>query len=313
MSSNTGDAEPNSLETFRWQVGGDSVRGAAHFRSGLPNQDSIAMRVGSDGSTPIILSVSDGHGSPKCFRSDIGAKLASEVAVDVTSRFIAGLGQAAASEIKRAAESYLPRDIVATWRCKVAEHLLSHPFSASELLILGCKDEPRSADDLAGRNEFFLAYGATLVLVAVLDSCIFYLQLGDGNVITVSSSGEVKAAMTADPELIANETTSLCMPKAPSLFRSRFHLIQVDTPALIVASTDGYVNSFASTEDFLKSGPDLLSILQRSGMDEVLGALPSWLNASSQDGSGDDVSLGFIWRQPLLAETIAPNTNGQSI
>ena len=77
-------------------------------------------------------------------------------------------------------------------------------------------------------------------------------------------------------------------------------MLQEGGPALIMVSTDGYSNAFASTQGLHQSGTALLRILERSGLETVRDSLPTWLNASSRDGSGDDVSLGIIWR-PLGA------------
>src|SRR5690349_2144714 len=73
-------AEPNlaaSREAVReWRIIGETVRGASHLRAGTPNQDAILQVRESSVGLPIILSVSDGHGSDKCFRSDRGSRLA---------------------------------------------------------------------------------------------------------------------------------------------------------------------------------------------------------------------------------------------
>ena len=61
-----------------WRAIGRSVRGASHVRSSLPNQDAIAWFPESGEGPPLIVAVSDGHGSPRNFRSDVGSKIAVE-------------------------------------------------------------------------------------------------------------------------------------------------------------------------------------------------------------------------------------------
>ena len=63
----------------RWAVAGASVRGALHVRDGLPNQDALLTWVSDDPAAPVaIVTVADGHGGARHFRSAIGARLAVE-------------------------------------------------------------------------------------------------------------------------------------------------------------------------------------------------------------------------------------------
>ena len=64
--------------TTEWRAIGESVRGAAHLRSGLVNQDAFHWLPASGVGPPLILVISDGHGSAKYFRSHIGSAQAAE-------------------------------------------------------------------------------------------------------------------------------------------------------------------------------------------------------------------------------------------
>jgi serine/threonine protein phosphatase PrpC len=294
------------------------VRGASHRRSGLPNQDAIKFHAGTDGTPPAVLAVSDGHGSPKSFRSSVGAQLAVEVAVQVTTDFLGGMKDSPLSVVKNAAERFLPTDIVKVWTQKVAEDLSSNPFSAEELDRLEQNAGLAAKAAAVGHERDLVAYGATLLLVAVGDSYLFYLQLGDGDILTVSDKTQaVEHPLPQDTSLIANETTSLCMKEARKLFRFRFQFVQEMPPALILASTDGYSNSFATPSDFCKVGTDLLSMIQQKGLDYVHHNLPAWLEDASGTGSGDDVSLGIICRQgmarPEGLESDLPSAEPQAL
>ncbi|MEJ7709405.1 MAG: protein phosphatase 2C domain-containing protein [Pyrinomonadaceae bacterium] len=55
---------------------GETVAGASHLRAGIPNQDAILCLRESSVGVPLIISISDGHGSNKCFRSDRGSRFA---------------------------------------------------------------------------------------------------------------------------------------------------------------------------------------------------------------------------------------------
>ena len=285
---------------YKWSVIGQSVRGASHLRSGLPNQDAIKFHAGADGTPPAVLAVSDGHGSPKSFRSSVGAQIAVEVAVQVTTDFLGGMKDSPLSAVKNAAERLLPADIVKVWTQKVAEHLICNPFSAEELDRLDQNAGLTARAAAVGNERDLAVYGATLLLAAVSDSYLFYLQLGDGDILTVSDKTQaVEHPLPQDTSLIANETTSLCMKGAQKLFRFRFQFVQAMPPALILASTDGYSNSFATPSDFCKVGTDLLSMIQQKGLDYVQHNLSAWLEDASRSGSGDDVSLGIICRRGI--------------
>ena len=284
---------------FRWTVLGGSVRGASHFRTDLPNQDAIGFLPDPGSAAPVVLAVSDGHGSPKSFRSDLGAKLAVRVAKKIVSMFLERMKGQSTSVVKDAAQQRLPADLVKAWKEIVGVHFKDNPFTEKELKRVETEVGPAGVQAVTSEGQFLVAYGATLLLVAVTEGFVFYLQLGDGDILTVSDrTGQVEPPLARDPTLIANETTSLCMADAQRQFCFRFQPIQADPPppALILVSTDGYSNSFSSDADFLRVGTDLLQLLRTDGPEQVQGHLDSWLNEASSVGSGDDVTLGIICR-----------------
>lgn len=273
-----------SGDAIRWIALGDSVRGASHRRNGLPNQDALKLRP----QPPCLLALADGHGSARSFRSDRGARFAVELASEMGRDFPADGNPAA---VKHWAEHGLPRELVRRWCEKVDGDIAADPFSEAEWQRLGQKKT-----EVVRR----LAYGATLLLVVAADSFIFYLQLGDGDILTVSASGEVSRPLPKDARLIANETTSLCMDQAWNEVRTRFQILSNDTPALILAATDGYANAFRDEAGFLQVGPDLLRLIREEGPQAIERNLASWLNESSEAGSGDDISVGLLYRTDAL-------------
>jgi hypothetical protein len=259
-------------DTPRWQAAGQSVRGAAHERSGMPNQDAIHWL--GDGSL-LVLAVADGHGSTRYPRSHVGASLAVETATQLVHDFLAGQSDAQnLSVVKRAAEEWLPRALVRAWQEAVGQHIKANPSSEGELDVT--------------------AYGATILTVAVADRFVLYLQLGDGEILTVNEQGTVSKPLIKDDRLFANETTSLCTPDAWSDFRVSFQPITHEHPALILLATDGYPNSFRDEAGFLKVGTDILQTIRAEGLGRVKDNLEVWLSDSTRAGSGDDVTLGIL-------------------
>src|SRR5690606_24305133 len=66
-----------------WHVTGASARGAVHARAQRPNQDAIAWHAPQGPDDSLVLTVADGHGSPRYLRSHRGAKLAVTLAVEI--------------------------------------------------------------------------------------------------------------------------------------------------------------------------------------------------------------------------------------
>jgi hypothetical protein len=165
------------------------------------------------------------------------------------------------------------------------------------------KDGPHALKLVAGNP--LLAYGATSLTVAVEESFVLYLQLGDGEILNVSATGEVTRALPEDERLFANETTSLCTRDAEKNFRVRLQTLAGEPPALILLSTDGYVNSFSDSAGFLKVGSDLLEMLRADGFDPINASLKGWLEEATRSGSGDDCTLGLICRMDALSKVAA--------
>lgn len=296
--------EEFSKDKSAWYVIGKSVRGASHVRTGLPNQDYIKWLPESGTSLPIILAISDGHGGDKYFRSDIGAKLAVEMALSACNTFLASkLESSNISIVKHMSEENLPRDILRNWRNAVADDISNRPLTNTELSQLEIKQGVDTRRQVV--LDPVLAYGATIIAVLVTESFIIYLQLGDGDILTVSETGEVTRALPKDERLIGNETLSLCSLNSWRDFRVYFQTISGlnSAPALILLSTDGYSNSFREADGFFKVGSDILEIIRSDGLYKIKDSLEMWLSEASQAGSGDDITVGIISRMSSLIKS----------
>jgi hypothetical protein len=286
-------------QTKHWRALGHSVRGRTHERSGTPNQDAIHWLPYASDRLPLILTLADGHGSRRSFRSETGARLAVETAAQVIGDFLQGQSQTGSlSATKRAAEEWLPRALVRGWSTAVESHLASHPLSAQEFSLL--RADLTSATRRANTTNMQLAYGTTLLAVAVTETFILYLQLGDGEILKVSEAGEVSRPLPKDERLFANETTSLCSEDAWRDFRVSFQVVSNTPPALILLSTDGYPNSFRDESGFLRVGSDILELIRAGGLETVNNQIESWLKEATYAGSGDDVTLGLICSEEAI-------------
>jgi len=273
------------METGGWKIIGKSVRGASHERSGLPNQDAIDWFPNSGQWLPLVLALSDGHGSRKCFRSDRGARFAVSAALDV-AKAIAEMYGASGRSIKTMAEDQIPKQIHLCWKKRVETDIHNAPFTEEEKL-------------LSDANPY-LPYGATLLLAIITSSFFLFLQLGDGDILVIRENGDAQRPVPQDDRLLGNETTSLSAHNAWKDFRFSFFPVLDSVPNLIMLSTDGYANSFRDDQSFLKVGTDILEIAKSEGTESIENNLEEWLKTASASGSGDDITAGFVFYSGML-------------
>ncbi|MBF0536866.1 MAG: protein phosphatase 2C domain-containing protein [Nitrospirae bacterium] len=167
---------------------GKSVTGASHKRSGLPNQDAIGWSEGDSSGQPLVLAVSDGHGSHRCFRSDRGAKFAVEAALALVKEDMIELTSDVIKSRSAVVEERIPKLLTAHWLKRVEIDRDEHPFTETELD--GVKQKGDTKDLASINNNPALAYGATLLAVIVGIDVILYLQIGDGDILTVADNSD---------------------------------------------------------------------------------------------------------------------------
>lgn len=274
--------------SLKWRAICSSVTGASHDLSGRDNQDAIKAVNGE----PVLLCLSDGHGSERYIRSQRGAELAVEVGIKTFKEVAQEGGAAGISRIVR--QSLRGRDLasilVKAWRHEVENDLQREPIEEDRLLAnLGERDRQKILDDPV------LAYGATFLGAMVVDDHLLLMQIGDGDILKVADDGRVEPVFEHGEQMIGNVTPSLCMPNAANDFVSQFSPLQ-EPPALLLLATDGYSNSFTSPAAFLQAGRDFLDLLLENRAEEVEENLGSWLKQTSARGSGDDISLGLLYR-----------------
>ncbi len=286
---------------IEWRIIGETVPGASHIRAGTPNQDSILYVRESSRGLPIVVSGADGHGSAKCFRSDFGSQFAVKKAAQIVGEFLdERRGKFDTAEIESKGKDYLPKEFVKKWRKTVEYHLKNNPFTEDEFVKLEEKSGAGSRK-LVEENPL-LAYGTTSLIVAMEEDFILYMQLGDGDILNVSGAGEVTKPLPEDGRLLANETTSMCLPKAENDFRFFIQKISIEqSPAMILISTDGYLNSFSDEAGFFQAATDILEMLRaENGFNDINDNLKAWLEEATQMGSGDDCAVTIVYRPDAL-------------
>ena len=267
----------STTDAYGWQIVSASVPGALHERSGAPNQDALSWWSAEGNKSLAVLCVADGHGGSEYTRSHIGARRAVTQAQmllvsEALPRILDGSARRDWTQFKRQIKQRLPRDLVNRWRTSIYEHAADNPIS---------QDTPVEQ-----------RYGATLLAALLTPELHLYIQLGDGDILTISADGEVaRPPFETDSHLIANHTTSLCSKDAWRFVRIHFQSIVDNPPVFVMLATDGYANSFAEDADFEQVAKELYSYIQQDGPATVADLLPGWLEKTSAAGSGDDISV----------------------
>lgn len=274
----------STTDACGWQVVSASVPGAIHVSGGAPNQDALSWW-SAEGERPLaVLCVADGHGGSEYTRSGIGARRAVEQAQmllvsEALPSILDGSALMDLARFKRHLDQQLPKELVKRWLASIFEHATDNPL-------------PENKTSAHPDVPVEWRYGATLLAALLTPKLHLYIQLGDGDILTVSEEGEVtRPPFLADSQLIANYTTSLCSKNAWRFVRIHFQQIDKKPPDLVMLATDGYANSFADDAAFEHVAKDIYGAIQQDGPAAVASQLPGWLAETSEAGSGDDISV----------------------
>jgi serine/threonine protein phosphatase PrpC len=291
-----------TLNSKEWLVYGKSVKGALHSRKGSSNQDSIRWKQ-SESSNTIIMSVADGHGSDIHFRSKVGSQIAVKTTVETLFKLFHNqpFDINSVSYIKDIIRYSIPRLLVHNWMDQVQCHIDNNPFSNNEIELILKKKGPLVLEKIITNPK--IAYGSTLLTAVVTKNYFIFFQLGDGNILIVDYDKNIRSMFSNenndsdDKRSIESitQTESLCMDDSWLEFKTGIFEFHALKPKLILLSTDGYCNSFSTTSSFLKIGPDYLSLLETLGYSYLSHNLCNILRQTSVEGSGDDITLGFIY------------------
>ena len=269
--------------------------GASHRRRAAVCQDSSAVRSlrSADGRPVELMAVADGHGGHSYHHSDVGSRLACDVALAAAAEMLErsavafdfGGEAAGAKGVEgwgRWLAHELPVRIVGRWLEAVEAHWRNLPRES---------EAPFSP----------LPYGTTLALVVMTPGWWGHTGLGDWDLVRVD--GEDAARLLSEEGEMAGggeATFSLCLEGAAARFAARaaVHRLPLPpeppTPFWLVLSSDGIRKSCVSDADHLHLASHLAGLVRSGqGLQEQQEALNGALDQITDQGSGDDVSVAI--------------------
>jgi hypothetical protein len=277
----------------------DSRTGASHLRRAVPCQDASGFAGFRDAAgTPIqVLVVSDGHGGSRYVRSDVGARLACEVAMRELQQGLAPARLAddgALEEWRGWLAEELPARIVAAWLGEVERHWRADPGAE-------------------GGGFTPLLYGATLGVLLLTPFWWAHTGLGDWDLVRIEAAGgEVLLSEEPEQEAAGEATFSLCLERAERHFAPRTALMPLTAeapPFALLLGSDGLRKSCGSDADFLTLCRYLVGLSSNGGQAGA-AELAEALDHISRQGSGDDISVAVARWAPLSQGAAWPEPGG---
>jgi serine/threonine protein phosphatase PrpC len=267
--------------------------GSSHTRENKQCQDAckILMKRIKEKQV-IILAVGDGHGNSKYDLSEYGSKIVVDDIADELVKFYdsflenkAVLGQN--FDMFKILKSEFPERIVRRWKDDVIKHY----------------EENYCSDNLTFDNNekknIIKRYGTTALFALIIPEGMVIGQIGDGD-ITIANEDTVEIPLPTSDELLANVTFSMTSDNAYFLWN--ISQIAIDSRTMIMLSTDGLSNSYASDESFFRFIRSLFDNLIVCNNIEDIGNIniPDYIKRASFNGSGDDITIAFAIIDPKM-------------
>ena len=301
-----------------------SIRGASHLANGKPCQDySISF---SENGVQILV-VCDGHGGETYFRSDIGAKLAAEVTLDILKGFSNSMGANPFSECSfsitakprknpfvdsegnrlryedmnesqkgyaKQAQAYTEASSKCVKEQKLMNELLRQIYNQwKNEISIHCDSHPFSSSELSKLNgkNIEKAYGCTLLAYLQTESYWLSFQIGDGKILFCNKNLSWSSPIQEDCNCFLNYTTSLCDNYALDEFRYAF-CGNGFLPFSVFLCSDGLEGSLrteANIQDFYEQIIELCA-----DEEDVNAELADYLPRLSEMGNKDDLSISGV-------------------
>lgn len=289
-----------------------SCQGESHKADNKPCQDASFSAVYDNGLALAI--VCDGHGGERYFRSDVGARMATEVIRDSVRTFVENVdkgmfvGQPFTAEEAITSEEVIKKQkpidkafrqlfssIIYQWNQRIADHAANTPISEWEQEHVPQK----YLDELHTSETFEKLYGCTLMVYAQTPDYWFAFHLGDGKCVSFQQSPLWTMPIPWDDRCFLNKTTSLCDSNAINEYRYCYEG-DGQYPWAIFLGSDGMDDSFGEDENLVNFYIQVVKMLVTEGKEATIASIESDLPQLSKIGSKDDMSVAFVYNIEVL-------------
>jgi septal ring factor EnvC (AmiA/AmiB activator) len=194
-----------------------TYKGAKHV--GDENCQDASTHVPLDNA--VIAVVADGHGSARCFRSDIGSKAAVDATETTIKLWLQRLSESVTDFEDFKAELHaMVKQIINKWFLAVMKDEETTPLQTDPRLeAVTDKYKERYINNPDYRTH---AYGTTLMTAVICENYWFAFQVGDGKCVVLYEDGVWKLPIPWDDRCSFNTTTSICDDDSLSSFRYWF-------------------------------------------------------------------------------------------
>jgi serine/threonine protein phosphatase PrpC len=301
-----------------------SIKGASHITTGKPCQDYSGTY--QDESVKIAV-VCDGHGGSTYFRSDIGAKFATEITIQLLINFarcvdpstFKGLSFAITAQPKRnpfidadgnkmrfdelnedqkklalQAQSFIESEGKYPQQQEIVKDLLSQIYAEwISAIEKDARENPFSRKEKIVLNGLGIekAYGCTLLAFLQTKEYWLSFHIGDGRISICDLSLNWICPVPEDCTCFLNYTTSLCDSNPLMEFRYAFCGDAI-SPLAVMLCSDGLEGSLRIDENLQDFYEQIINLCLDG--DDIEEELESYLPSLSESGNKDDVSIAGI-------------------
>lgn len=243
----------------------ESVVGYKNKLQNKDSQDYVEYKKNKDW---VLCAVADGHSTNFFEYSDVGAKFACQLAIEVFENYLED-----DSIEKYLEEQKIQRLICNRWSEKVNNHY-------------------KSIKPLVYKTEY-IKYSTTLIVVAITKKFRIYLKIGDGGIVTKDKDGFKNIIDNKNQDIV----DSIGRVDSYKNMIYKFEKVsENDNIQWIVLYSDGYENCFLKKDDLFKDIDDTIHKYDNSIFSRMMlmKNYKKYLSKLSQDSSYDDISIIFV-------------------
>ncbi|MBR4147970.1 MAG: protein phosphatase 2C domain-containing protein [Bacteroidales bacterium] len=268
-----------------------------------------------------IAVVCDGHGGKRYFRSDVGARFATEITTNNVREFVTNIDEAlligqpftqqAAIQTKIDQQDFrkekpidvafrqLFSSIISQWQLRIEQHAATTPLTEKE----NNQVEEQYRKEFQNGYKLEKIYGCTLMAYVSTPKYWFAFHLGDGKMISFDNDAQWKEPVLWDDRCFLNKTTSICDSDALNEFRYTY---QGDGgfPIAVFLGSDGMDDSFGEETNLVNFYVKVAKSLVTNGHDATFADIQETLPVLSKRGSQDDMSVACIYDEDRLKEAL---------